>query len=270
MSVVSCRHTSMDGATDVKPLELAQARLVNSDSHLAQASSEPPVGSWVVGRTKADQPTGQSRRNQVQSACPSHSGGRNVDLWDSPGVGSSSRMCDSLSRAGDTPRRALLRVSIPCGQERRGMDILELIETGDANVAIHDLSTPLRASAEAFLRTYDSYVGYSVVAASPHAERVLGAAMILRPEINAVADGRTLILDVNVASGTLMARAARRLRDRGNSSNLVGVALHALVGPGWDWDIDGLTDLVVIGYGPTDSRAGQAAQGGDCWVQLAG
>lgn len=149
------------------------------------------------------------------------------------------------------------------------MDLLELIESGAANVSHHDQSRALRMSAEAFLRVYDSYSGYSVVAASPHAERVLGAVMMLRPEVDATGHGRTLIIDVNVASGTLMARAARRLRDRGNASSLVGVALHSLVGAPLDWDIDGLTDLVVIGSAPA-SNAGQASEGCDGWVQLAG
>lgn len=150
------------------------------------------------------------------------------------------------------------------------MDILELIEAGDANVAVHDQSTPLRVSAEAFLAVYDAYLGYSVVAASPHAERVLGAAMMLRAEISAAGHGPTLILDVNVASGTLMARAARRLRDRGNTSVLIGVALHSLVGPRLDLHVDGLTDMVIVDHTHAQLRAGQAPQSRDCWIQLAG
>ena len=150
------------------------------------------------------------------------------------------------------------------------MDLLDVIEGGVTNVARHDQSSSLRLSAEAFLKVYDSYLGHSVVAASPQAERVLGAVMMLHPEINASGYGPTLIFDVNVASGTLMARAARRLRDKGNKSLLVGVALHSLVGVRLDWDIDGLTELVVIDPAALALRAGKASQGRDCWVQLAG
>lgn len=150
------------------------------------------------------------------------------------------------------------------------MDILDLIDSGVANVALHDQSNCLRRSAEAFLTVYDSYLGYSVVAASPQAERVLGAVMVLRPEVNASGQGRTLIFDINVASGTLMARAARRLRERGNTSALVGVALHSLVGPRLDWDIDGLTDLVVVDRLGLASRPGQAPECRDRRIKLAG
>lgn len=128
------------------------------------------------------------------------------------------------------------------------MDILDLLDAGVAQVALHGNSRCLRASAEAFLRVYDSHRGYSVVAASPQAERVLGAVMVLRPEFNATGSGRTVILDVNVASRTLIARAVRRLRDQGNTGPLLGVALHSLVDGRLDCDIDGLAGLVVVDH----------------------
>jgi hypothetical protein len=150
------------------------------------------------------------------------------------------------------------------------MDILELIDRGTANVALHDQSRRLRASAEAFLTVYDSYPGYSVVAASPQAERVLGAVMMLRPEVNATGHGRALIFDVNVASGTLIARLARRLRDTGNTNSLVGVALHSLVGARLDLKIEGLTDLVIVDRLDLASRARQSPKCRNRRVQLAG
>lgn len=150
------------------------------------------------------------------------------------------------------------------------MDILDMIETGNANVALHDESRYLRSAAEAFLAVYDDHRGYSVVASSPQAERVLGAIMIMRPEVNAAGQGKTLILDVNVASGTLMARAARRLRDCGNASPLVGVVLHSLVGDRSHWDIDGLNELLVVSPLSLASRVGQPAESSNSRVQLAG
>ncbi len=51
---------------------------------------------------------------------------------------------------------------------------------------------------------------------------------MLAPEIHGDGSGPSIVFDVNYASGTLLARAARRLRDRGNDSLLVGIVLNAL------------------------------------------
>src|SRR4051812_33857935 len=116
---------------------------------------------------------------------------------------------------------------------RRGwrMDLVDLLNRGAETVASLDDVTCLQKAAEQFLGAYEMFNGYDVVAASAIAERVLGAAMMLNPGIGVGGQGRTVIFDVNVASGTQLARAARRLRDLGNSDQLVGIALHALV----DW-----------------------------------
>lgn len=149
------------------------------------------------------------------------------------------------------------------------MDILNVLERGSANVTLHDGSWSLRLSAGALLSAYDSYLGYSIVAASPQAERVLGAVMIMRPEVNASGIGPTVIFDVNVASGTLMARAVQRLRDRGNTSRLVGVALHSLLREQLPHQIDGLADFVVINPPDEVSDGRQPAQCGNRGIQLA-
>lgn len=108
------------------------------------------------------------------------------------------------------------------------MDALELIGRGAATAAELDDAVCLHKAAEEFLGAYAMFDGYDVVAASSIAERVLGAAMMIRPELSGAGKGRTVIFDVTVASGTQMARAAKRLRHAGNSDDLVGIALHTL------------------------------------------
>jgi hypothetical protein len=155
-------------------------------------------------------------------------------------------------------------------REIPNMDILDLIDQGVRRVAANDDAARLRRSAEHFMRAYGEYAGYSVVAASPHAERVLGAAMMLQPDLQAGGAGDTVILDVNVASGTLIARAARRLRDAGNRGQLVAVALHSLVD-----DMDQLTIADVARLVVADEVRGQSldkehAQSRDHCVVFAG
>jgi hypothetical protein len=125
------------------------------------------------------------------------------------------------------------------------MDLVDLLNRGAETVASLDDATCLQKAAEQFLGAYATFNPCGVVAASAIAERVLGAAMMLNPEVGVGGQGRTVIFDVNVASGTQLARAARRLRDLGNSDQLVGIALYALV----DWRIGTafgeLTEIVV-------------------------
>jgi hypothetical protein len=100
---------------------------------------------------------------------------------------------------------------------------------GSAVVRENDAADHLRRWAETLVRAASAYEGFGVVAASPQAERVLGAAMMLAPTMHGDSSGPTIVFDVNYASGTMLARAARRVRDRGNQSLLVGVVLNPLV-----------------------------------------
>jgi hypothetical protein len=131
------------------------------------------------------------------------------------------------------------------------MDMLELLNKGAQTVASLDDAACLQKAAEQFLGAYAIFEGSGVVAASSIAERVLGAAMMLRPELSRSDTGCTVIFDVNIASGTQLARAARVLRESGNADRLVGIALHSLVK--WDPDaaLGDLTQLVVA-HGPAD------------------
>lgn len=112
------------------------------------------------------------------------------------------------------------------------MDLVTIMNRGSAVVRENDAADNLRRCAESLVRAASEYVGFGVVAASPQAERVLGAAMMLAPTLHGDDSGPAIIFDVNYASGTLLARAARRLRDRGNESQLVGIVLNPLIESG--------------------------------------
>lgn len=127
------------------------------------------------------------------------------------------------------------------------MDILELIDLGARKAAEHDESTKLRASAELFLDLYAPYRGSRVMAASPQAERVLGAAMMIDPTLRGGGLESTIVLDVSIASGTSMSRAVKRLRDSGNARPVVGIVLNSLMGQLFEWQVPGMSHLVVPG-----------------------
>jgi len=109
------------------------------------------------------------------------------------------------------------------------VDLLSIMNHGTAVVHENDSAVALRQCAEVLVRTATAYAGFSIIAASPQAERVLGAAMMLEPSIHGRRNGPSIIFDINYASGTLIARAARKLRDNGNESSLVGLVLNPLV-----------------------------------------
>jgi hypothetical protein len=112
------------------------------------------------------------------------------------------------------------------------VDLISIMNRGSAVVRENNAADQLRRSAEALVSAASAYEGFGVVPASPQAERVLGAAMMLAPTMHGNSDGPSIVFDVNFASGTLLARAARRLRDHGNQSPLVGVVLNLLVDAG--------------------------------------
>lgn len=109
------------------------------------------------------------------------------------------------------------------------MDLVGIMNSGSAIVRENDEAQCLRQCAEALVNAVSTYKGFGVVAASPHAERVLGAAMMLNPTMHGHSSGPSIVFDVNYASGTMLARAAVRLRNRGNQSPLIGIVLNPLV-----------------------------------------
>ncbi|MBC7277087.1 hypothetical protein OG984_02555 [Nocardioides sp. NBC_00368] len=139
------------------------------------------------------------------------------------------------------------------------MDLVSIMNRGSAVVRENDAADHLRRCAESLVRAASVYEGFGVVAASPQAERVLGAAMMLAPTMHGDSSGPSIVFDVNHASGTLLARAARRLRDRGNESPLVGIVLNPLVESAGEISVPELDHVRVE---LKQASLGQQSQGG--------
>lgn len=140
------------------------------------------------------------------------------------------------------------------------MDLVELMRNGDSNVRAHDSSSGLALSARLFLDCVAGWDEFTVEAASPHAERVLGAAMMLDPNIRGGCSTRTVVLDVNIASGTLVANAARRVRSAVRPEWLIAVVINTLTDVDMRWNIEGIDSLFVC---RATSDISERSQGGD-------
>lgn len=150
--------------------------------------------------------------------------------------------------------------------------LLSAMSDGRANVQELDGAVSLRRHVDDLLMFRQTrFAGCGLYAATPHAERLIGAAMILDPTIRADGIGDTVIVGVNIASGTQIARAATRLRDSGNHGVLIGVVLNALIDD-WHFDQDNWTvaevdELLILGSCEV-SGLGELAQRGECGVSL--
>jgi len=139
------------------------------------------------------------------------------------------------------------------------MDLVELMRSGAENIRSHDGFDDLAASARSFLSCVAGWEQFTVEAASPAAERVLGAAMMLDPTLRGGRSSRTVVLDVNIASGTLIANAARRVRDTVQPEWLIAVVINSLIDTDMRWSIEGVDTLFVCNplSGDTFSQGGQ-------------
>ncbi|MGO4651139.1 hypothetical protein AB4068_05555 [Arthrobacter sp. 2RAF22] len=143
------------------------------------------------------------------------------------------------------------------------MDLVELMRRGDETIHAHDAFSDLAASARSFLACVAGWKQFTVEPASPAAERVLGAAMMLDPTLRGGRSARTVVLDVNIASGSLLANAARRVRDTVETEWLIAVAINSLTD--WDmrWTIDGVDTLFVCNASSVAVACSQSGQSSD-------
>jgi hypothetical protein len=125
------------------------------------------------------------------------------------------------------------------------MDLIELFDRGTRALEEHDSPVSLTRSAELVLKAISNYPMHGVVAASAAAERVLGAMMVMSPDLLVGPAKDAVIFDVNLASGTVLARAAGRLRRSGHDGTIVAVAIHALCEQ-TPTSIEGADGLVVL------------------------
>lgn len=121
-------------------------------------------------------------------------------------------------------------------------DMLDLVARSEQNLALLSDPVYLGEAATRIATLAQSFGSTFLMAASPAAERLVGAAMLISPSLRALARSDigtcdpmhpVLLVDVNLASGTSMATAAQLVR-RAGATNVLGAALHALaaaVGP---------------------------------------
>jgi hypothetical protein len=96
-----------------------------------------------------------------------------------------------------------------------------------ANYSQLDSRDGLEQATKALLAACGDVRGWQLMAASARAERVLGAAVMIDVDASTAPAARVMVIDVNIASGTLLARASERAR-RAGAREVVGVALHTL------------------------------------------
>jgi hypothetical protein len=114
-------------------------------------------------------------------------------------------------------------------------DLLSVLVAGEHNVDVLADGRVLGSLARAVLEQARASGADVLVAASPSAERLVGAALMLAPD--AVRGLRfeewvstedvVLVIDVNLASGTAMATTARQVRRQG-AQRVLGAVMHFL------------------------------------------
>ncbi|WBC01126.1 hypothetical protein [Micromonospora sp. WMMA1976] len=131
--------------------------------------------------------------------------------------------------------------------------LLDLVASSERYVNELSDGQKLRAAATRIVSVATSSGATHLLAASPAAERLVGAALLVSPGLRAlmyaqadmdVIGQQVLVVDVNLASGTGIANAARRARQAG-ARRVAAAALHALpsaVGP----DECGVDSLEIV------------------------
>ncbi|MFZ3560797.1 phosphoribosyltransferase [Streptomyces sp. BH055] len=134
-------------------------------------------------------------------------------------------------------------------------DLLDAVDAAHNN--IERLTDPgaLRDAAEQVITVARQCGAQAVLAASPVAERLVGALLSSCSDLvslssqAAVASQNVLIVDVNLASGTTVAQAARHARSRG-ARRIHAVVLHQLTAVAAQAADCGVDALDVLGERP--------------------
>jgi hypothetical protein len=114
-------------------------------------------------------------------------------------------------------------------------DLLSVLAAGEHNVDVLADGRVLGVLARAVLKHAQEGGADVLVAASPSAERLVGAALMLAPDTlrglrsaeSVSQDDVVLVIDVNLASGTSMATTARQVRRQG-AQHVLGAVMHFL------------------------------------------
>jgi hypothetical protein len=145
-------------------------------------------------------------------------------------------------------------------------DLLDAVEAAQENVQRLADPTELRYATEQVEEFARSCGARSVVAASPAAERLVGALLASSVELVGLlancttATDPVLIVDVNLASGTSVAQAARHAR-RAGARQVVAVVLHQITAATADANDCGVDTLNVLRSQPTVRPVGPTDSG---------
>jgi phosphoribosylpyrophosphate synthetase len=134
-------------------------------------------------------------------------------------------------------------------------DLLDAVDTAHGNIERLTDPVALREATEQVITVARQCGAQAVLAASPAAERLVGALLsscsdlISLPSQATVASQTVLIVDVNLASGTTVAQAARHARSRG-ARHVHAVVLHQLTAVAAQAEDCGVDALDVLGELP--------------------
>lgn len=129
-------------------------------------------------------------------------------------------------------------------------DLLAAVGTAQTNIDRLAQPTELRAAAKRVAELAESCGALTVLAASPVAERLVGAVLQASTSLRSLSryshiDGKVLVIDVNLASGTAVAQAARIAREAG-AAHVDAAVLYQLTpvtAQAADCGVDALTVL---------------------------
>jgi phosphoribosylpyrophosphate synthetase len=130
-------------------------------------------------------------------------------------------------------------------------ELLDLLRVSQRNISQLAEPAALQGLAERVVEFARARRVTSLLAASPVAERLVGAVLVAKPGAGAeqhdheTGDAVVLLVDVNLASGTSLSRAARRAR-RDGADRVLAVVLHRLAESQLDADDYGVDELVVL------------------------
>lgn len=136
-------------------------------------------------------------------------------------------------------------------------DLLEAVEVAEENIQRLADPVALRNAAEQVVELARSCGARAVLAASPAAERLVGALLSTSTDLVgltadiAAASGLVLVVDVNLASGTCVAQAARCARQAG-AQQIHAVVLHQVTAAAAGAAECGVDVLSVLGSKPAE------------------
>lgn len=129
-------------------------------------------------------------------------------------------------------------------------DLLAAVGTAQTNIDRLAQPDELRTAVEQVTRVAHTFGAQTVLAASPVAERLVSAVLLASDDLvgrmnDGCAGSKVLIIDVNLASGTSVAKAARTARHAG-AEHIRAAVLHQVTDVAAAAADCGVDELVVL------------------------